>query len=123
MARVLVVDDEPTIRHLLRCVLENTGHEVEEAQNGLEGIRLFRRQPADLVVTDIFMPEQEGLETIRELKRDFPNVKIIVVTGGDVVMEPENLLKIAKALGAVRVMEKPLDLERFLGVVEEVLSE
>lgn len=122
MARVLVVDDEPTVRHLLRFMLERGGHRVEEAGDGLEGVRLFRQQPFDLVVTDIFMPGQEGLETIRELRRDYPGVKIIAVTGGDMAMGADNALKFARVLGAVRVMKKPWDRDEFLGAAEEALK-
>lgn len=122
MARILVVDDEPPIRFLLRCALEGVGHEVEEAEDGLEGVRLFRQQPADLVITDIFMAGKEGPEAMRELRRDYPSIKIIAISGSHLAMGPENALQVAQALRAIRVLEKPLNMKEFFEAVEEALK-
>jgi len=82
MSRILVTDDEDQIRAMLRHALESSGHEVLEANNGEEGVRIYQKQPADLVITDILMPEKEGLESIRELRRLNPAVRIIAISGG-----------------------------------------
>ena len=82
MALILIIDDDDQIRRVLRKTLERDGYDVADAPNGKEGIRLYRENPADLVITDIIMPEKEGIETIRELRRDFPEVKIIAISGG-----------------------------------------
>ncbi|MDH5576598.1 MAG: response regulator, partial [Nitrospirota bacterium] len=77
MATILVVDDDPQVCDLLQQILENEGHAVYGALNGLEGISLYRRHRPELVLLDILMPEKEGLETIRDLRKEFPNVMII----------------------------------------------
>ena len=82
MNRILVIDDDAPFRGMLRQVLGREGYEVMEASNGKEGMALFRAEPTDLVISDILMPEQEGLQTIKELRRDFPEVKIIAISGG-----------------------------------------
>lgn len=123
MAHILVVDDDPQIREIFRRVLEGSGHEVTQAQDGLAGGRMFRQKPADLVITDIYMPEREGLETIRELKRDFPGVRIIAITGADVFMGADHVLGMAKAFGAIYVMKKPVNIATLLEVVERALSD
>ena len=123
MAHILVVDDDPSIRQIFRRVLESDGHEVTQAQDGLAGVRMFRQKPADLVITDIYMPEREGLETIRELKRDFPGVRIIAITGADVFMGSDHVLGMAKVFGAIYVMKKPVDIATLLEVVERALTD
>ena len=76
---ILLIDDEDSYRNVLRQVLVNAGYEVIEAANGAEGIRRFFNKPADMIITDIIMPEKEGIETIIELKRAFPKVKLIAM--------------------------------------------
>ena len=97
--RVLVIEDEPQMRKMLKQMLEEKGCDVVEASDGNEGIKLYRANPFDLIVTDIIMPEKEGIETIMELKKDFPYVKIIAISGGGRI-EPESYLNLAKQLGA-----------------------
>ena len=118
MARILVIDDTASVRELLEQMLRHTGYDVVLAANGKEGIDQLRRQPVELVITDLFMPEKEGLETIQELRRDFPNIGIIAMSG-----EPgmPSLLGIAKRFGALKTIEKPFDRAEMLAAVEEVL--
>lgn len=120
MKRILVIEDDDQIRLLLRKILEKAGYQVTEAQDGYVGLRLFRSQPADLVITDIFMPEKEGLGTIRELKRDFPGVKIIAISGGGLTGNL-SFLQVAGAMGAQRTIVKPFDYMEILTAVKEVL--
>jgi len=121
MSRVLVIDDDDQFRSMLRQVLGREGYEVSEARNGKEGIAFYRATPTDLVISDILMPEQEGLQTIRELRREFPEVKIIAVSGGG-AGGAMNFLKAAKMLGAQRTLWKPFDLEDLRQAVREVLN-
>ncbi len=108
MAVVLVIEDDDHLRRLLRTVLERAGYTVEDAPNGAAGLKQFSARPADVVVTDIIMPEKEGLETIIELKRDHPEVKIIAISGGGARLDAQYLPS-AKALGADCTIEKPFE--------------
>jgi DNA-binding response OmpR family regulator len=122
MKRILIIDDNDQVRSLLREMLELGHYTVIEAPNGDIGARLFRQQPADLVITDIFMPEKEGLETIRELRRDFPDVKIIAISGGG-SRGDLGYLPTAKKLGAHRTFIKPFEMDELLSAVHELLGE
>jgi DNA-binding response OmpR family regulator len=121
MARILVVDDDIQILEMLRQTLEREGYEVIGSPDGKEGLRLYREAPTDLIITDLIMPEKEGIEMIMELRRDFPDVKIIAISGGGRV-GPENYLSIAKQLGAMHTFTKPVGREELLGVVRELLK-
>lgn len=120
--RILVIDDDEQIRILLRRVMEWAGYEVQEAENGRQGMRFQRSNPADLVITDLIMPEQEGLETIRELKKEFIDLKIIAISGGGRI-GPEAYLPAAGELGANRVFSKPFDVKVILQAVQELLPD
>ena len=115
MARILVIDDDPCIRHLLRAVLECQGYSVVEAKNGNEGLQRYRAEPTDLVITDIQMPVMDGLQMIRELRRAFPTARVIAISGG------ERALKLAKTL-VQRTLEKPLCIEELLDAVQHLVS-
>jgi CheY-like chemotaxis protein len=116
MASILVIDDEPIIRVLLRAVLEDAGHTVTEAGNGREGLALYRQQPADLVVTDMHMPELNGLDLTLALTREFPHVKVIAISGAQ--GEHKSVLNTATLLGVRQTFQKPFSLEKFLAAVE-----
>ena len=121
MARVLIIDDDSEIRNLLSEMLQEAGHEVATAAEGGEGIRLFRAQPFDLLITDLIMPGKEGLQTIRELHHDFPALKIIAISGlGS--SEELNFLTLAKGFGAVRTLAKPFSVQSLLNTVNDVLN-
>ena len=122
MARILIIDDEPQMRAMLRQMLERAGYEVMDAPDGDEGIRLYRQDQADLIIMDILMPEKEGLETIMELRNDFPDVKIFAVSGGG-RRGKLNYLSYASDFGALRTFTKPFEREELLRAVEEVLGE
>jgi CheY-like chemotaxis protein len=101
--------------------LQRAGHTVVEADGGRAGIQLYREQGADLVITDIFMPERDGLETIRALRREFPGVKIVAVSGGDSTGRID-LREEARVFGAVRTLRKPFDPGELVKVVGELLE-
>lgn len=117
---ILLIDDNDEIRVLLRRILEKAGYFVMDAANGREGLRKFRHTPVDLVVTDLLMPDSDGLEVTMALRHESPHVKIIALTGGE--GEP-NLLKVAKLLGAHLTMKKPLVMTEFLKAVQQELQE
>ncbi|MFC1673240.1 response regulator [Pseudomonadota bacterium] len=108
MARILVVDDEELVRFALCTILEDNGHEVEEAANGNECLEVLKKAPAfDIAIVDIFMPEKEGTETILELRRDYPDLKLIAISGGGQTGDL-SYLKVAKTFGADMILPKPL---------------
>ena len=121
MALILLIEDDYNFRSVLAMALEKVGYEVVEASNGKIGIVEFRKRPADLVVTDLIMPEQEGIETIMILKKEFPDVKIIAMSGGG-RMPAGTYLKPARMLGANRVLVKPFGVSELLDAVGEVLG-
>ena len=121
MKKILIIDDEEQMRRLLRNILEREGYEVAEAPDGKIGIRLHQKNPADLVITDLIMPEKEGIETIMELKRNFPDTKIFAMSGGG-RYDPKTYLDIAKKLGANMVIQKPFDRQELVEAVREVLE-
>ena len=122
MGRVLVIDDESQIRSMLRMMLERAGHEVEEAPDGIEGIRIYRNNPVDLIISDLIMPNKDGIGMIIELKKEFPDVKIIAMSGGG-LNKPEGYLEGAKKLGAQRTLTKPIDRDELLRTVSDILKE
>ncbi len=122
MAKILVLDDEPSILLMIKKLLEKAGHEVDVALNGKEGMALFEKHKPDLIITDIIMPEKEGLETIFELRRQYPDLKIIAISGGGRI-GPDGYLPGAKLLGANAIFAKPLIPKEFLQAVTELLEE
>jgi CheY-like chemotaxis protein len=121
MARILIIDDDQMVLNMLRQVLEGAKHTVVEAANGEVAMRLWREQPADLIVTDILMPEKDGLEVIRELRRECPTVKVIALSGGSRKVHFD-ALDVARRFGAVATLEKPFELKELLAAVESVLK-
>ena len=117
--RVLVIDDDPDIRNTMRWILESEGFVVALAGNGREALALQRRQPADVVVTDIFMPEQDGIETIWQLREEFPDVSIVVVSGGGAA-EGSNYSFVARELGVRKTLRKPFDPQELIDVVRQL---
>ena len=122
MPSVLVVDDEDQIRQPIRETLEQAGYEVEEASNGKQGLERYRAKPADLVIMDILMPDQDGLESIMTLRREFPASRVIAITGGSDMIGILNFLDVAKMLGARRTLQKPFDMQTLLDAAQSELS-
>jgi CheY-like chemotaxis protein len=121
MPNILLIDDDNQYRTMLRKTIERNGYEVIEASNGNEGIKLYRKNPTDLIITDLIMPEKDGIETIQELKKDFPDIKIIAISGGG-RLGPHDYLHLAKMLGAQRTLTKPIELPVLLKTIEELLE-
>ena len=121
MARILVVDDNDKVRMMLRMTLESEGYEVSEAPDGDVAIQLFQETPVDLVITDIVMPEKEGIETIMELRRIAPELKIIAISGGGRI-RPENYLYTAQVCGANKTFVKPIDQSVLLDTIRDLIG-
>jgi len=119
MATILVIDDEEMMRVLLRSTLKGPGYEVVEAANGRQGLELYRRRPTDLVITDILMPEMNGLDMILELTRYFLDAKVIAISGEG---GEKNVLDVAKLLGARRTFHKPFSMLELLDAVRYELE-
>ena len=121
MPRILIIDDDEDVRTMVKEVLSRAGYQTAEATNGRVGIKLQKENPADLIVTDLIMPEQEGLETIMEIRRLFPQAKIMAMSGGghDGVLD---FLPMARKLGASRTLNKPFTTAQLLSAVKEVLG-
>ncbi len=119
MAKILVIDDEKIVRMAIIHKLKKEGHEVIEAEDGEEGIEKYREDPADLIITDIIMPNKEGFETIRELNEEFPDAKIVAMSGGGKISS-ENYLDIAKKFNVVDVFEKSFEWEEMLKIVRKL---
>jgi CheY-like chemotaxis protein len=122
MARILLVDDEEPIRMALSQALQDEGHTITEAPNGVDCLRLYNTERHDLVITDILMPDQEGLQTIMMLRKICPDVKIVVISGGARV-NSVNFLEIAKKLGADAILQKPFSIDDLFRAVNTCLGE
>jgi CheY-like chemotaxis protein len=119
MARILVIDDEPEMRVLLELILKSAGHEVILAADGREGVERYRTSPADLVITDMFMPNQSGLETIRELRSCFPEVAVIAMSG---TTDTGTMLSLTQNLAAVGILRKPFLTDELIAAVTKALG-
>ena len=121
MARILIIDDEELVRLTLVQALESSGHVVTEAANGRDGVRQFGAEPYDLVITDILMPDQEGIQTIMELRKLKPDLKIVAISGGGRI-NTTDFLMVAKRLGADATLKKPFQLAELFRVVDTCLG-
>jgi len=119
MARILVIDDDPDMRAMLEQTLKAAGHEVVLAGDGREGMERHRTSPADLVITDLFMPIQDGMETIRELRSGFPEVAIIAMSGRT---DTGAMLSIAQHVADVGLLHKPLLTDELMAAVAKALG-
>ena len=121
MRKILVIDDDEQIRKLLYRVMEQAGFEVQVAADGRKGLSLFEESFYDLVITDLIMPEQEGIETITFLRKNYPQVKIIAISGGGRI-GPETYLPLALELGANAAYAKPFSIDQITNAVKELLD-
>jgi YesN/AraC family two-component response regulator len=121
MENILIIDDEPQIRSMIRLMLERAGYTVSEASEGVEGIRSFREKSSDLIITDLIMPNKDGIGMIIDLKKEFPAVRIIAMSGGG-LNRPEGYLLGAKKLGASCTLSKPINRQDLLRAVKDTLK-
>jgi CheY-like chemotaxis protein len=120
LKRLLVADDSADMRESLKLVLERAGYEVALAPDGERALEMQRRRPADVLITDIFMPERDGLETITVFRREFPATRIIAMSGGGVRINGALYLDTAGAAGADATLRKPFDPKALLGVLQSM---
>ncbi len=120
MPHILVIDDEADIRESLAILLEDKGYQVTMAAHGAEGLEILRSQSVDLVITDLVMPVQEGIETIRWIKKEKPGVKVVAMSGGG--RAAGNYLDLAQKLGADLIFDKPLELEVLFSAMDDLLG-
>lgn len=121
MGRVLIVDDDPLVRSLLCGFLSNAGHICIEAEEGEKAVLALERSDFDVAVIDLLMPVREGVETIREVRRRWPLVRIIAMSGGSMRLASASLLHLAAGLGAHETLNKPVDEHQLTLLVERQL--
>jgi CheY-like chemotaxis protein len=121
MASILIIEDDSAIRRILAQLFARGPHTIRVASHGDEGLKLYREQSADLVITDLVMPEREGISTILELRRLNPQARIIAISGGCTRNTPLYLNMAAK-LGANRVLSKPFELTEIQSLADELLG-
>jgi|SRR5882672_10154007 len=119
--RVLVIDDNADVRSMIQALLESEGYAVSVAGNGREGMQLQRSNPAPVVVTDVFMPDKDGIETVYEMLQEFPQTKIVVVSGGTHRVNL-NYGRVAVTLGACKFLHKPFHPQELVDAVHELAA-
>ena len=121
MNSILIIEDDEFVRNMLKQTFERAGYDVGTASNGSIGIQLYKCKPYDVVITDLIMPDMEGIETISNLRKDDPNVKVIAISGGG-RNSPDDYLHLAKKLGALKTFPKPVDRNELLDAVKELIA-
>lgn len=120
MANIILVEDDPDLRDLLALILQDSQHSVLRCENGRRAVEYLSHQDADLLVTDLLMPEMDGVETVRAVRRLRPQLPILAISGG--LPNPANYLGIARYFGATRVLPKPFQPAELISAIEELLS-
>ena len=121
MKRILVIDDDEMIRTVFERFLKGKGYTVDCAADGKEGLRLLESQSPDLVITDIMMPDTDGLEVVLSIREHHPSLPVIAISGG-MTIAPMDFLPLAKKIGACKVLYKPIELEELLATIKEQLE-
>jgi len=121
MANILVIDDDVQILWVIRKILEKEGHKVISAPDGEKGLQLYQNAPFELVITDMIMPNKSGINLISDILRDYPEARIIAISGGGAI-EAERYLQIAKSLGVARILTKPFSMQSLLEAVNKTLA-
>jgi len=121
LKKIVIIDDEQQIRTLLQLILTGQGYEVAVAKNGIEAMNLLSENSPDLIITDIFMPEKDGLEIIQEIRTTNSEVKIIAISGGSIKMNA-NFLNVAREIRADRALTKPFEIELLCELTKDLLS-
>ena len=121
MTSILIIEDDNQVRKMLRLTIEAEGYEVQTASNGHEGMAMYRTMQPDILITDLVMPKQEGIETIDKVRQLDPQANIIAISGGGTV-QPHVYLDIARQLGANRTFKKPVDHQDLLQAIQELAA-
>ena len=122
MAKILVIEDDEQFREMLAQMLEQAGRQVETAANGVLGLMQFRQSPPDLVITDILMPEKDGIDVIIDMKREQDDVRIIAISGGRRTITPQFNLDSAALIGVRQTLTKPFNREQLLQAIQNALE-
>lgn len=122
MAKILIVDDEQQIRTMLSHILARDEHELIMAENGQQGCNLYREHHPDIVITDLVMPNKNGIDMILELKSEFPDIRVLAISGGGGITGSFDYLPIAKLVGAMHILKKPFNLEELKTAVKDILA-
>ena len=122
MAKVLVIDDDSSFRRMIRMILTRMRHDVVEAQDGNEGVKSFKAEQPDLVISDMVMPDKEGIQTIQEIRALMPDARIIAISGGGVSADGDHLTAALK-LGANLILSKPFRPAELTAMVEQLLPD
>ncbi len=120
MASILIIEDDDFVQNMLKQTFERAGYDVATASNGRIGVKLYQSQAFDVVITDLIMPDMEGIETISTLRKTNPDVKVIAISGGG-RNGPEDYLHLAGKLGAAQTFSKPVDRNKLLDAVKTLL--
>ena len=120
MARILIIDDDDLTQSMLKIALEQQGHDVYQAFDGFQGIALIREEKFDLIITDIWMPETDGLEVIQRVHQEFPHSKILAISGGSNKCPGLEALTVARALGAKKLLRKPFGEQELLEAIDAI---
>jgi len=123
MARILIIDDDDQFLEILRKMLSQAGYEVLVASDGVEGIDLYRKEQPDVVITDVIMPEKDGAEAIFDLQKEFPDIKIIAMSGGGEVKAEDYLKSITSLSNVKHTFEKPFVFDKMLQAVKELVNQ
>ena len=121
MTNILVIDDDPQIRMMLSELLKRENYKVRVVSSGLEALKQFSREKPDLVITDVVMPDMDGLELMLRLRKQQPDLKVLAISGGARI-GPESYLKLADGLGADATIAKPMDVVKLLDTVKELVA-
>lgn len=121
MYSILIIEDDEFVMNMLKQTFERAGYEVGTASNGRIGIQLYKCKPFDVVITDLIMPDMEGIETILKLRAEYPDVKVIAISGGG-RNRPDDYLHLARKLGALRTFTKPVDRDDLLDAVKQLIA-
>lgn len=124
MAHILIVDDYEDIRDIWKALLELSGYQVNVAENGIEALKLIRKETFDLVIVDLFMPEMGGIELLGILSDEYPNLKLLAVTGGGEKTKAniDHFVESSKFAGAHSSLKKPIENEKFLNEIKRILA-
>jgi CheY-like chemotaxis protein len=123
VAKILIVDDDPGVRTTLSMLLTELQHQVVQVSDGRHALRQLKEQPADLVITDILMPEVDGLELIRSIRKNFLNLKILAMSGGSARLNGTDTLQLAGVLGANAVIHKPFSIHEITQIIQNILDQ
>jgi CheY-like chemotaxis protein len=119
----MVVDDEEDLRAVLRLMLESHGHEVQEAENGAQAIAALRLQSYDLIITDVLMPEEDGIAVAKEVPKLLPNAKVLAISGGGAALPANWSLKVMEMFGVNAALHKPFEEKDLMKVVDDLLAD